>query len=151
MRKTPPEFGPNRSFSVFLKHELLMLTFLQRLTTLGRGNISPILGFLQSSNRIFYKQFSDIANAKKFISERINNKESIIFVADALLLAAQKHGAETNSKWLMLQTAKRNNLAFFFFINIKKIAQHCKKNEITNCQVMNIHTRYCCFIIILSF
>lgn len=31
--------------------------------------------------RIFYKQLSDIELAKRFISERLNNKESVIFVA----------------------------------------------------------------------
>jgi GNAT superfamily N-acetyltransferase len=111
------------------------------------------ISVLFDNYRIFYKQVSDIASAKIFISERINNKESIIFVAeenkqvvgftqlypifssvslsrtwllndlfvsegsrgkgyaDALLLAAQKHGAETNSKWLMLQTAIDNHAA----------------------------------------
>ena len=31
--------------------------------------------------RMFYKQESDIASAKKFISDRINNNDSTIFVA----------------------------------------------------------------------
>lgn len=108
---------------------------------------------LFDSYRIFYKQSSDIAAAKEFISERINNNESVIFlaevnnkavgftqlypifssvgmkrtwllndlfvaedlrgksIADALLQAAQQFGAETNSRWLMLQTAIDNYAA----------------------------------------
>lgn len=103
--------------------------------------------------RIFYKQSSDIAGAEKFISDRINKNESVIFlaeennkavgftqlypifssvgmkrtwllndlfvaqdargkgIADALLQTAQQFGAETNSRWLMLQTAVDNYAA----------------------------------------
>ena len=100
--------------------------------------------------RIFYKQSSDIPGARQFLSERMQQKESMIFVAfqdgkmigftqlypvfssvgmkrawilndlfvveeargsgaaDALLKAAQEMGAETSSRWLMLQTATDN-------------------------------------------
>jgi GNAT superfamily N-acetyltransferase len=108
------------------------------------------ISILFDKYRIFYKQNTDIVSAKEFISERIINKESVIFLAeeneqifgftqlypifssvsmkrtwllndlyvseesrgkgyaDALLLAAQQFGAETNSKWLMLQTDNDN-------------------------------------------
>jgi GNAT superfamily N-acetyltransferase len=108
------------------------------------------ISILFDKYRIFYKQNTDILSAKEFISERLINKESVIFLAeeneqifgftqlypifssvsmkrtwllndlyvseesrgkgyaDALLLAAQQFGAETNSKWLMLQTDNDN-------------------------------------------
>lgn len=111
------------------------------------------ISILFDNYRIFYKQTTDIENAKKFISERLINNESIIFLlevdsqivgftqlypifssvsmnrtwllndlfvsedsrgkgyADALVLAAQKFGVETTSKWLMLQTAIDNHAA----------------------------------------
>lgn len=100
--------------------------------------------------RIFYKQSSDITAAKKFLTERMQQNESVIFVvlldnkivgftqlypvfssvgmkrcwvlndlfvseeargsgaADALLNAAQQMGLETDSRWLVLQTAVSN-------------------------------------------
>lgn len=103
--------------------------------------------------RIFYQQASDKEAAKQFLSERIRNKESVIFLAfldgvlvgftqlypvfssigmmrawvlndlyvrpesrgsgaaDALLKAAQGLGAETSSRWLVLQTASHNHRA----------------------------------------
>ena len=123
--------------------------------TIHKATINDVemIAALFDSYRIFYKQTSDIAAAKKFISERINNNESVIFlaeennkavgftqlypiyssvgmkrawllndlfvaedargkgIADTLLLTAQQFGAETNSRWLMLQTAIDNYAA----------------------------------------
>jgi GNAT superfamily N-acetyltransferase len=108
------------------------------------------LSVLFDKYRIFYKQSSDIDNAKSFLKKRMKRKESVIFVAEErkeligftqlfpifssvsmkrtwllndlyvnekargmgtagkLLNAAKEFGAETNSKWLILQTAPDN-------------------------------------------
>ena len=108
------------------------------------------LSVLFDKYRIFYKQSSDIDNAKSFLKKRMKRKESMIFVAEErkeligftqlfpifssvsmkrtwllndlyvnekargmgvarkLLEAARDIGAETNSKWLILQTAADN-------------------------------------------
>ena len=108
------------------------------------------LSVLFDKYRIFYKQSSDIDNAKSFLKKRMKRMESVIFVAEerkdlvgfiqlfpifssvsmqrtwllndlyvnekargmgvatALLNAAKDFGAETNSKWLLLQTAADN-------------------------------------------
>lgn len=108
------------------------------------------LSVLFDKYRIFYKQQSDIDNAKSFLKKRMKRKESVIFVAEErkeligftqlfpifssvsmkrtwllndlfvnekargmgtatrLLDAAKEFGAETNSKWLLLQTAADN-------------------------------------------
>jgi GNAT superfamily N-acetyltransferase len=112
-----------------------------------------LLSVLFDQYRIFYGQDSDIPGAKQFLTERIQQKESAIFVAfldgkmvgftqlypvfssvgmkrawilndlfvsevargsgaaDALLKAAQGMGAETSSRWLLLQTATTNHRA----------------------------------------
>jgi len=111
------------------------------------------LSVLFDKYRIFYKQQSDVSNAKSFLKKRMKRKESVIFVAEerneligftqlfpifssvsmqrtwllndlfvnekargigagtALLNAAKKFGAETKSKWLLLQTASDNFIA----------------------------------------
>ncbi|OIR01179.1 mycothiol acetyltransferase [mine drainage metagenome] len=116
-------------------------------------NDVAVIAPLFDGYRIFYKQTADLAGAEKFISDRINKNESVIFlaeennkavgftqlypifssvgmkrcwllndlfvapdargkgVADALLQTAQQFGAETNSRWLMLQTAVDNYAA----------------------------------------
>jgi len=108
------------------------------------------LSVLFDKYRIFYKQRSDIENARSFLKKRMKRKESVIFVAEErdeligftqlfpifssvrmkrtwllndlyvnersrgtgaatkLLDAAKEFGAETNSKWLILQTAADN-------------------------------------------
>jgi GNAT superfamily N-acetyltransferase len=108
------------------------------------------LSVLFDKYRIFYKQSSDIDNARSFLKKRMKRKESVIFVAEErkeligftqlfpifssvsmkrtwllndlyvnekargmgtagkLLNAAKEFGAETNSKWLILQTAPDN-------------------------------------------
>ena len=108
------------------------------------------LSVLFDKYRIFYKQSSDIDNAKSFLKKRIKRRESVIFIAEErkeligfiqlfpifssvsmkrtwllndlyvnekargmgtaaqLLDAAKEFGAETNSKWLILQTAADN-------------------------------------------
>lgn len=108
------------------------------------------LSVLFDKYRIFYKQQSDIDNAKSFLKKRMKRKESVIFVAEErkeligfmqlfpifssvsmkrtwllndlyvnekargmgvatkLLDAAKDFGTETNSKWLILQTAADN-------------------------------------------
>ena len=108
------------------------------------------LSVLFDKYRIFYKQQSDIDNAKSFLKKRMKRSESVIFVAEErkeligftqlfpifssvsmkrtwllndlyvnekargmgvaskLLEAAKEFGAETNSKWLILQTAADN-------------------------------------------
>jgi len=100
--------------------------------------------------RIFYKQQSDIENAKSFLKKRMKRKESVIFVAEErkeligftqlfpifssvsmkrtwllndlyvnekarsmgaatkMLEAAKQFGIDTDSKWLILQTAADN-------------------------------------------
>jgi ribosomal protein S18 acetylase RimI-like enzyme len=100
--------------------------------------------------RVWYHQPSDIAAAKKFLLDRMENNESVVFVAESdnklvgftqlypifssvsmqktwllndlyvhasarkqgvapqLLDAAKEHGANTNAKWLMLQTGNDN-------------------------------------------
>ena len=112
-----------------------------------------LLSGLFDQYRIFYQQPSDIAGAKQFLTERMQQKDSKIFVAfldgkmigfaqlypvfssvgmklawilndlfvveeargsgaaDALLKAAQEMGADTGSRWLMLQTATTNHRA----------------------------------------
>ncbi|MES2374649.1 MAG: GNAT family N-acetyltransferase [Bacteroidota bacterium] len=112
-----------------------------------------LLSGLFDQYRIFYKQSSDIPAAKQFITDRIQQNDSAIFVAfrdgkmigftqlypifssvgmkrawllndmfvtedargsgaaDALLKAAQDMGADTSSRWLMLQTATDNHRA----------------------------------------
>lgn len=108
------------------------------------------LSVLFDKYRIFYKQRSDVENARSFLKKRMKRKESVIFVAEErdeligftqlfpifssvsmrrtwllndlyvnekargmgaatkLLEAAKQFGAETNSKWLLLQTAADN-------------------------------------------
>ena len=108
------------------------------------------LSILFDKYRIFYKQQSDVDNARAFLKKRMKRKESVIFVAEErdeligftqlfpifssvsmkrtwllndlyvneksrgigaatkLLEAAEKFGNETNSKWLLLQTAADN-------------------------------------------
>jgi ribosomal protein S18 acetylase RimI-like enzyme len=108
------------------------------------------LSVLFDKYRIFYKQQSDVDNAKSFLKKRMKRKESVIFVAEErkeligftqlypifssvsmkrtwllndlyvnekargmgagtkLLNAAREFGIETNSKWLLLQTAADN-------------------------------------------
>jgi GNAT superfamily N-acetyltransferase len=108
------------------------------------------LSVLFDKYRIFYKQRSDVDNARSFLKKRMKRKESVIFVAEErdeligftqlfpifssvnmkrtwllndlyvnersrgigaatkLLEAAKKFGAETDSKWLLLQTAADN-------------------------------------------
>ena len=108
------------------------------------------LSVLFDKYRIFYKQRSDVENARSFLKKRMKRKESVIFVAEErdeligftqlfpifssvsmkrtwllndlyvnekargmgtaskLLDAAKDFGAETNSKWLILQTAADN-------------------------------------------
>ena len=108
------------------------------------------LSVLFDKYRIFYKQESDVENAKSFLKKRMKRKESVIFVAEErdeligftqlfpifssvsmkrtwllndlyvneksrgigaatkLLEAAKEFGSETNSKWLLLQTAADN-------------------------------------------
>ncbi len=103
--------------------------------------------------RIFYKQDTDIGAAQKFLAERMQQNESVIFVAildhimvgftqlypifssvsmkrawllndlfvapeargsgaaDSLLKAAQQMGADTSSRWMVLQTATTNHRA----------------------------------------
>jgi len=100
--------------------------------------------------RIFYKQQSDIENARSFLKKRMKRKESVIFVAEErneligftqlfpifssvsmkrtwllndlyvnekarsmgaatkMLEAAKQFGIDTDSKWLILQTAADN-------------------------------------------
>ncbi|HEX3024937.1 MAG TPA: GNAT family N-acetyltransferase [Chitinophagaceae bacterium] len=123
--------------------------------TIRKASIDDVkkIAILFDGYRMFYKQSSDIVEAKKFISDRINKNESVIFlaeenntalgftqlypifssvgmkrtwllndlfvasdargkgIADALLQTAQQFGAETNSRWLMLQTAVDNYAA----------------------------------------
>jgi len=108
------------------------------------------LSILFDKYRIFYKQRSDVDNARSFLKKRMKRKETVIFVAEErdeligftqlfpifssvsmkrtwllndlyvneksrgigaatkLLGAARDFGAETNSKWLLLQTAADN-------------------------------------------
>ena len=97
------------------------------------------LSVLFDKYRIFYKQSSDIDNARSFLKKRMKRKELIGFMqlfpifssvsmkrtwllndhyvnerargmgtAAKLLDAAKDFGAETNSKWLILQTAADN-------------------------------------------
>jgi GNAT superfamily N-acetyltransferase len=108
------------------------------------------LSVLFDKYRIFYKQPSDVENARSFLKKRMKRKESVIFVAEErdgligftqlfpifssvsmkrtwllndlyvnersrgigtatkLLEAAKEFGAETKSKWLLLQTAADN-------------------------------------------
>jgi GNAT superfamily N-acetyltransferase len=108
------------------------------------------LSVLFDKYRIFYKQKSDVDNARTFLKKRMKRKESVIFVAEEreeligftqlfpifssvsmkrtwllndlyvnersrgigaatkLLDAAKEFGAETKSKWLLLQTAEDN-------------------------------------------
>ena len=108
------------------------------------------LSILFDKYRIFYKQQSDVDNARAFLKKRMKRKESVIFVAEErgeligftqlfpifssvsmkrtwllndlyvnerargigaatkLLDAAKEFGVETNSKWLLLQTAADN-------------------------------------------
>jgi len=108
------------------------------------------LSVLFDKYRIFYKQESDVENARSFLKKRMKRKESVIIVAEErdkligftqlfpiftsvgmkrtwllndlyvnersrgmgvatqLLDAAKEFGAETNSKWLLLQTGADN-------------------------------------------
>ena len=119
---------------------------------IGRAKKKDIdkLSVLFDKYRIFYKQSSDIDNARSFLKKRMKRMESVIFVAEerkdlvgftqlfpifssvsmqrtwllndlyvnekargmgagtGLLNAAKDFGAETNSKWLLLQTAADN-------------------------------------------
>jgi GNAT superfamily N-acetyltransferase len=112
-----------------------------------------LLSGLFDQYRVFYQQVSDIPGAKQFLTERVQQNDSAIFVAfrdgkmigftqlypifssvgmkrawilndlfvseeargsgaaDALLKAAQDMGAQTSSRWLMLQTATDNHRA----------------------------------------
>jgi GNAT superfamily N-acetyltransferase len=45
------------------------------------GDLEP-LAILFDGYRVFYKQLSDIEGAKKFLRERIEKEESVIFVAE---------------------------------------------------------------------
>jgi ribosomal protein S18 acetylase RimI-like enzyme len=45
-------------------------------------NDLPQLSKLFDLYRIFYRKQTDVGEAKKFLAERINNKESVIFVAE---------------------------------------------------------------------
>ena len=116
------------------------------------GDIKEV-AVLFDQYRIFYKQVSDIDAAQKFLTERMQKKESVIFVAildhimvgftqlypifssvsmkrawllndlfvapeargsgaaDSLLKAAQQMGADTSSRWMVLQTATTNHRA----------------------------------------
>jgi GNAT superfamily N-acetyltransferase len=111
------------------------------------------LSVLFDKYRVFYKQRSDVENARSFLKKRMKRKESVIFVAEErdeligftqlfpifssvsmkrtwllndlyvnersrgigaatkLLEAAKDFGAETSSKWLLLQTAADNYTA----------------------------------------
>ena len=111
------------------------------------------LSVLFDKYRIFYKQQSDVDNARSFLKKRMKRKESVIFVAEErdeligfaqlfpifssvsmkrtwllndlyvnersrgigaatkLLDGAKEFGAETKSKWLLLQTAADNFIA----------------------------------------
>ncbi|WHZ06313.1 MAG: hypothetical protein OJF59_000065 [Cytophagales bacterium] len=52
------------------------------MTTIRLNNTQGHLVFdLFDKYRVFYKQQSDIATAKKFIQERLDNNESVIFVS----------------------------------------------------------------------
>jgi GNAT superfamily N-acetyltransferase len=51
------------------------------LRTATIGDLEP-LAILFDGYRIFYKQHSDIEGAKKFLRERIEKEESVIFVAE---------------------------------------------------------------------
>ena len=108
------------------------------------------LSVLFDKYRIFYKQSSDIDNAKSFLKKRMKRMESVIFVAEErkeligftqlfpifssvsmkrtwllndlyvnekarsmgaatkMLEAAKQFGIDTDSKWLILQTAADN-------------------------------------------
>ena len=108
------------------------------------------LSVLFDKYRIFYKQQSDIENARSFLKKRMKRKESVIFVAEErkeligftqlfpifssvsmkrtwllndlyvnekarsmgaatkMLEAAKQFGIDTDSKWLILQTAADN-------------------------------------------
>jgi len=116
------------------------------------GDIKEV-AVLFNQYRIFYKQVSDIDAAQKFLTERMQHSESVIFVvildhtmvgftqlypifssvsmkrawllsdlfvapeargsgaADNLLKAAQQMGADTSSRWMLLQTATTNHRA----------------------------------------
>lgn len=53
------------------------------MTTILQATIEDIavLSKLFDNYRVFYKQPSDIKNCKKFLASRINNKESVIYIA----------------------------------------------------------------------
>ena len=116
------------------------------------GDIKEV-AVLFDQYRMFYKQDTDIGAAQKFLTERMQQNESVIFVAildhimvgftqlypifssvsmkrawllndlfvapeargsgaaDKLLKAAQQMGADTSSRWMVLQTATTNHRA----------------------------------------
>ena len=116
------------------------------------GDIKEV-AVLFDQYRMFYKQDTDIGGAQKFLTERIQQNESVIFIAildhimvgftqlypifssvsmkrawllndlfvapeargsgaaDKLLKAAQQMGADTSSRWMVLQTATTNHRA----------------------------------------
>ncbi len=116
------------------------------------GDIKEV-AVLFDQYRMFYKQDTDIGGAQKFLTERMQQNESVIFVAildhimvgftqlypifssvsmqrawllndlfvapeargsgaaDKLLKAAQQMGADTSSRWMVLQTATTNHRA----------------------------------------
>jgi len=55
------------------------------MTTIIRANQTHVeeLALLFDGYRVFYEQTSDLVNAKNFIAERIENKESVIFAAQS--------------------------------------------------------------------
>ena len=116
------------------------------------GDIKEV-AVLFDQYRMFYKQDTDIGGAQKFLTQRMQQNESVIFVAildhimigftqlypifssvsmqrawllndlfvapeargsgaaDKLLKAAQQMGADTSSRWMVLQTATTNHRA----------------------------------------
>lgn len=121
----------------------------RRATTADVAAITPLF----NAYRMFYGKDSDTAGAGQFIAGRLQNGQSVIFIAEhegitagftqlypifssvsmknawllndlyvaenkrsmgiatALLNAAKQHGRQTNSAWLMLQTAAGNHAA----------------------------------------
>jgi GNAT superfamily N-acetyltransferase len=54
-------------------------------TTIRRGNIADLHGLatLFDAYRVFYGKQSDIRSASEFLTDRLKNNESVIFVAEA--------------------------------------------------------------------
>ncbi len=120
--------------------------------TVKQATIADVAAIVPLFNayRMFYKQHSNLKGASTFLIERLQNSESVIFIAldgdkavgftqlfpifssvgmqrtwllndlfvaeaargkgiaTILLEAAKQHGRQTNSRWLMLQTAVDN-------------------------------------------